>query len=598
MSLHRLTPSLELKARMSSARTGLGLLVALAFLYICARAALVPLTHDEAATFQTYVLTGNYLPYLAHWDAGNHLLTTAVARGSYLLFGSEPLALRGFSALCFLLWGWYALRFTRLLDQAVFRIALFMALLLTPFVLEFFALFRGYGPSLAFLLMALFHAVRLATEARRMDLVLSLIAMLLACVASLSLIMLWCMLVAGSAAVLLRNQRRDATSWAALLLFGFLPLLLAAHYSFELSARGLLYFGTDDGLLAGTMASLANWVLGVGHPLVGAMLMLMPIPLGAWALRVGRHRLVIGALLLLILSELLGRFILAQAFGVLYPQDRTAMHLVPLLLMLFGFSIAALAQERPWLKWSALFLFALPIRTVFELNLDRTAYWPEQAIPAEVFNAVTERKAHSARPLLISGYHQHAAVWAYGSMRRNGSLPMLDVIGFPQPTCDLMLIDRSYFEVPQGFSVVAEAPHGKLALMQRDSPLATNIAMDTVIRIQPTDAEFSELLVAEDAAWLAEGCLIEIDAVLRSEAMPMDLRLVVELKDADGASLHYDVVDAQRIRAHWQGDAWREIRRVPAHQGAARLVCYFWNPQRHAFSADRVQVKAHRMHQP
>lgn len=80
--------------------------------------------------------------------------------------------------------------------------------------------------------------------------------------------------------------------------------------------------------------------------------------------------------------------------------------------------------------------------------------------------------------------------------------------------------------------------------------------------------------------------------------MPMDLRLVVELKDADGASLHYDVVDAQRIRAHWQGDAWREIRRVPAHQGAARLVCYFWNPQRHAFSADRVQVKAHRMHQP
>lgn len=569
-----------------------------AFLYLLLRAALVPLTHDEAATFQTYVLTGNYLPYLAHWDAGNHLLSTAVARSSYLIFGSEPLALRGFSVLCFLLWGWYALRFARLLDQAVLRTALFAALLLTPFVLEFFALFRGYGPSLAFLLMAVLHAVRFATETRRMDLVLSLIAMLLACAASLSLIMLWCMLAAGSAAVLLRNKRRDATSWAALLLIGVLPLLLAADYSFELSARGLLYFGTDDGLLAGTMASLAKWVLGIGDPLVGAVIMLLPIPLGAWAFRVGRHRMVIGALLLLLMGELLGRFVLAQAFGVLYPQDRTAMHLVPLLVLLFGFSIAALAQERPWMKWAAIILFVLPMRTVSGLNFDRTSYWPEQAIPADVFDAVTERRVQSSRPLLIGGYHQHAAVWAYGSMRRNGSLPMLDVNGFPQPTCDLMLIDRSYFEVPHGFSLIAEAPHGKLSLMQRDSPLATTIAMDTAIHVQPTDAEFIELLVAEGAAWLAEECLVEIDAVLRSDAAPLDLRLVVDLKDADGTSLHYDVVDAQRIRAHWHGAAWREIRRVPAHQGAMRLVCYFWNPQRHAFSADRVQVRAHRVLDP
>jgi len=581
-----------------SQRAEQGLCVAitlLVFLFLLLRAAVVPLIHDEAATLQTYVLTGNYLPYLAHWDAGNHLLITAVARGSYLLFGSEPLALRGFSVLCFLVWSWYALRFARLLDRALLRAALFATLLLTPFVLEFFALFRGYGPSLAFLLMALFHAVRFATEARRKDLFLSLIAMMLACAASLSLIMLWCMLIAGSAAVLLRKKRRDATGWAALLLIGVLPLLLAADYSFELSSRGLLYFGTDDGLLAGTMASLAKWVLGIADPFVGAALMLLPIPLGAWALRVGRHRVVIGALLLLILGELLGRFILAEAFGVLYPQDRTAMHLVPLLILLFGFSIAALAQEHPWLKWAAIILFILPMRTVFGLNLDRTTYWPEQAIPADVFDAVAERQSKSTRPLLIGGYHQQAAVWAYGSMRRNGSLPMLDVNGFPQPTCDLLLIDRSYFTVPQGFSLIAEAPYGKLALMQRDSPLATTIAMDTATSIQPTDAEFRELLVAADAAWLAEGCLIEIEAEIRSEAMPLDLRLVVELKDSEGPSLHYDVVDAQRIRTHWQGDAWREIRRVPAHPSATRLVCYFWNPQRHAFSADHARVKVLRL---
>ncbi|HRD51014.1 MAG TPA: hypothetical protein PKY96_00325 [Flavobacteriales bacterium] len=562
------------------------------------RAALVPLAHDEAATFQTYVLTGNYLPYLAHWDAGNHLLVTAVARGSYLLFGDGPLALRGFPVLCFLLWAWYALRFALLLEERMIRCALFTALLLMPFVAEFFALFRGYGPSLAFLLMALFHAVRFTAEARRTDLVLLLVAMLLACAASLTLIMFWCMLLAGSAVVLLRNRRRDASAWAALLIIGALPLLLAAHYSFELSARGLLYYGTGDGLLSGTLASLSKWVLGIGDGSIGALIMLLPIPIGAWALRAGRHRMVISGLMLLILGELLGRFILAEAFGVLYPQDRTAMHLVPVLLLLFAFSVSALTNEHAWWPWASVILFVLPLRTAMGLNFDRTSFWPEQAIPAGVFEAVMDRQAQLTRPLVIGGYHQHAAVWAYGSMRRNGSLPMLDVNGFPQPTCDLMLIDRSYFQAPPGFSVITEAPHGKLTLMQRDPPLVTTIVMDTALIVQPTDAEFIELLVVEGVPWFAEESLIEVDAVLRSVSAPLDVRLVVEVKAADGTSLHYDVVDAQRVRAQWQGEDWREIRRAPAHPNASRLVCYLWNPQRHVFSADHVQVRAHRVLDP
>jgi len=567
-----------------------------AFLYLLLRAALVPLTHDEAATFQTYVLTGDYLPYLAHWDAGNHLLSTAVTRTTYLLFGPSPLALRAFSLICFVLWALYAWCITRPIANGFIRMSTVVALLLTPFVIEFFALFRGYGPSLAFLLMALHHLLRLFVHARRADLLLVLVAMLLACAASLTLLIGWCMILAAAVAIVFLRLRRDAVAWLALVLLGAAPLLLAAQYSFELSARGLLYFGTDAGLVSGTLASLGQWVLGVDAPIVGVALMLLPLPLGMWALRTGRHRVEIGALLLLIIGELFGRFVLAEVFGVLYPQDRTAMHLVPLLLLLFGFSVDALSRYRPQMRWAALLMLALPIRTVLFANLDRTSYWPEQAIPSEVFDAVEQLQRHSARPLLIGGYHQNAAVWAYGSMRRGGALPFLDSDGFPQPTCDLLLIDASYFQAPTGFSTVAVAAHGKLALLQRDAPLRTRTVLDTAFAIAETDAEFVELVVADDAALDSGEWLIELHAGLRSTSTPLDLRFVVELKVMDGGTLHYDVVDAQRLRTHWQGEEWRMIRRVPRQDRAAsRRVCYFWNPKRHSFSAARVRLKLHRI---
>lgn len=567
-----------------------------AFLYLFLRAAFVPLTHDEAATFQTYVLTGDYLPYLAHWDAGNHLLSTAVTRAAYLLFGPSPLALRAFSLISFVLWALYAWRITRPIANGFIRMSTVVALLLTPFVIEFFALFRGYGPSLAFLLMALHHLLRLLVHARRRDLLLVLAAMLLACASSLTLLIAWCMVLVAAIAIAFRSLRRDALAWLALVLLGALPLLLAAQYSFELSARGLLYFGTGAGLVSGTLASLSRWVLGVDAPIAGTALMLLPLPAGMWAVRTSNHRVEIGALLLLVIGELLGRFVLAEVFGVLYPQDRTAMHLVLLLLLLFGFSVDALAQDRPRLRWAGILLLALPIRTALFANIDRTAYWPEQAIPAVVFDAVEQLQRGSERPLLIGGYHQNAAVWAYGSMRHGGTLPFLDSDGFPQPTCDLLLIDPTYFKAPAGFSTITSAPHGKLVLMQRDEPLSTLLLLDTAFTIEETDAEFAELLVAEDAALDSSEWLIELHAELRSAFSPLDLRFVVEVKDADGGTLHYDAVDAQRMRTHWQGESWGVIRRVPRQErAAARRVCYFWNPERHSFSAGRVRLKLHRI---
>ena len=53
---------------------GAGLIAA----YVIARAALVPMVHDECASVLWFVQPGEWLPYQAHWDANNHFLGSGI----------------------------------------------------------------------------------------------------------------------------------------------------------------------------------------------------------------------------------------------------------------------------------------------------------------------------------------------------------------------------------------------------------------------------------------------------------------------------------------------------------------------------------------
>src|SRR5690606_18920458 len=65
------------------------------------------------------------------------------------------------------------------------------ALLLTPFVLEFFSLFRGYGAGIAFVLMGMYHLVRFTTVRSMAHSLWAVLAFSLAGFASLNTLLLW-----------------------------------------------------------------------------------------------------------------------------------------------------------------------------------------------------------------------------------------------------------------------------------------------------------------------------------------------------------------------------------------------------------------------
>ena len=568
----------------------------LVFAYLVLRALLVPLTHDEAATFQTYVLTGRFLPFLSHWDAGNHLLITAVGRATYLLFGAQPLAVRSFALLCFVLQAWYTWRITRSLKVAVVRWCTMAALLFTPFLIEFFALFRGYGPSLAFMLMAIYHVVRYGELGGRHQLIAALAALSLATFASLSVLVICGLLLGIIAAILLRSHRRDALAWIAWAVLGMLPLAFAFAYGLELSERGLLYYGSEEGLVKGTLGSLATWVLGIDLPLAQVVVGILFTALPGWLIvdAVRKRNVILMVLATLIVGELLARWVMGTFLGVLYPQDRTAMHMVPLVVLAFAFVLDGLAQAQQRWAYAALLLLGLPLHAAVKANVDRTAYWPEQAIPDEVFRLVAERQARMERPLLIAGYRQNPRAWIYGASIRGLPLNFLDDAGFPQPTCDLMIIDPDFFKRPPGFHESFAAPHGRMELLERDAPLRTIVTLDTTRFFGASNSEFVELWAPDPSTLHGKELLAEVDASITAEHDPLELRVVVEAKDAKGDPLHYDVIDIEDLRTRWHGDRLHVLRRIPAFkEPPSRVVVYLWDPQRQPYAIDRLRLIIH-----
>lgn len=131
------------------------ILFAVIWMYLWFRAYSMPFVHDEAVTFYVYIQSDSFLPYVSALDANNHFLNSFLSWLCYKLFGSSWLALRIPSLMAFAVLFVALIRLAGRLQTRWLRIALILSLLATPYFIEFFALCRGYGLSMAFLVLSL-----------------------------------------------------------------------------------------------------------------------------------------------------------------------------------------------------------------------------------------------------------------------------------------------------------------------------------------------------------------------------------------------------------------------------------------------------------
>jgi hypothetical protein len=127
------------------------------FLVNCYRAATQSIVHDEALTWQLYLI-GPASAIFEVYDANNHFLATLLFRLSTALFGFSEFAMRLPTLLAGAWYFWTVIRLSLLAfpNRAIFFVAI-AALSLNPILLDFLVAARGYGLAIAALFWALYQ---------------------------------------------------------------------------------------------------------------------------------------------------------------------------------------------------------------------------------------------------------------------------------------------------------------------------------------------------------------------------------------------------------------------------------------------------------
>lgn len=476
---------------------------------------------------------------------------------------------------------------------------------MTPSFVEFFALFRGYGLAFAFLLMAVYHTLRSLTERDIKHMVFGLFAWSLAGWSMLSLSLVWCVgvVLLMVAILVVQRQRRDRiVAVSCWIILGVTPLALGILFGSELRERGSLYDGTEEGLVNGTyrllLTTLFAWGEGptflwtsllIMFATAVAMVHLAHAPRDRW-----RHPLTI--ILVLVLAEALGRMMLWKISGVRFPMGRTALHWVPLLVIWIALAADVLAVHRKIFAVLALPLLALPWHAWRGRNVRYVAVWPEETLAPELLRTMEALQRNAGRPLLIDAYDQMDAQWDYARLWKHYDLPPVSQLGFPQPLCDLVLVDTVSYRPPAGFRQVRVEVPGRQTLYARQHPLGLTVLGDTSMVLQSSTDEFVGLAWPQADMALRDNSALEFVLVVRSQQACLNARLAIEVSDSSGGHRHYESIEMRQQQRVWQGDTLHFIRRVPPLSTTyEKALVYLWNPDRQEMEVPFCRVRSLRI---
>ncbi len=350
----------------------LGLFILL-FSFLIGRVIYVPLVYDEIHTKWVYMIEFNPLPYMGYVDANNHFLNSFLGGVFYRLFDSDAnWVFRLGSLLSFPIYFWSVFGFRSFFDQK-YAFRLFAALFLfTIFILEYFGLARGYGMSIAFLMLALQQTFQFVKKPCVYRSLIILIAWLLAIAANLTLLpfaMFGLVYIATYSAI----KRKILASIIPLLGFG--PILYFLKYSFHLRDIGKLYYGGQEGFFENTVHSITNYTWGVTNGYADfflgfTFLFIIVYTWIQWGTK--RHwfnpKILFAILLLLAVLNIVFQNIL---LGINFPEDRSALYL-----LVFFFGALAFFIDFVQLKSTAWVLSTIPIVFFFfQMNFTHSIFW-------------------------------------------------------------------------------------------------------------------------------------------------------------------------------------------------------------------------------
>ncbi len=580
---------------------------ALVFIYLILRACYVPIMHDEAATFFHYVIQGEFIPGLAHWDANNHLINSALSIGSVRLLGNNLFALRLPNLLFFIVYAYFLLKLSELLEHKLLRVSFWALGLCMHGFIEFFTLSRGYGISMALLMGAFYFGLIFFRQYKLKHLSYSLMFFWFAILGNLTLLniaLIFCFLV-GLQQVL--NFRKSLFKMKISLLLGMfmvfsIPLVML---SFKLKSLNLLYYGEGESFWEVSISSFSRMYFGSINPLADSIwvcwFIISILLLSVFVYRFKTQTSNEFATILLpglLFLNVAGLFMMKWLLNINYPSDRTGMHLILLLWLSMLFILDKLHARFHYLAYAFSIFFL--VHFVFHMNLGYTTLWKDEGISKEFWNKVHDQTSdtNGIKDPTIGGYHMQSLQWAWYNYQEKDKLQNLQFADYYSNYEDFIMYVRGDFDLNRNlYDSVYTDRWSNITLAKRKSIHRTvDVYQRTDINSPSTcNDEFFGFYETSRADTLGGQCfLIETQFNLQTLRKAPRLHLVCSLSDSAGGNILYKNSPLEWLQAAFlspYGTTSVKIWIPHDAKDAKKMLVYLWNVDKIPFQLKRGSIK-------
>lgn len=291
-----------------------------------------PLAHDEIATKWSYMIDWNPFPYMGYVDANNHFSNSLLGGLFIRVFGTDAAwVIRLPNLLCFPIyfWGLYRLRF--FLNSQLNVLLLLVLTGFTVYIVEYFALARGYGISVAFMILAIERSISFANKSTFITACIAVLAWIIAIYSNLSLIPI---ALFGIVHISWLIWKQTPKLWLIIPALSLFPFIYLINYALHLKELGKLYLGGQDGFFENTVHSLSGLIWNTEglwlNILLGLVTLLIVGAIGYVVIRNKQFLMPWMVFPLYLLMAIAAIILQHLVFGVNFPEHRSAIHLAVL----------------------------------------------------------------------------------------------------------------------------------------------------------------------------------------------------------------------------------------------------------------------------
>ncbi len=552
------------------------------------------------------------MPEAGGFDANHHFLNSALTSFSYYLFGSGEFALRLPNLLFFPVYLFFWFKLSGFISNRLIRWIFLLAGLFAHNLIEFFALSRGYGMSIALLTAGLYYLLKAFQENRKGYFLPAVLFILLALSANLSLLnsaILITLLMILHFFSKLQYKSAALAVLAIILCSG--GIILSALRLFKMRAKGSLYYGSGEGFWRVTIRSLLKALLGLngGFAELFFDVSLLFLICGSVYLAYKGYLTYKGLIFnpgLVITFFLFGNaaacLLLNKFFQVNFPEDRVGLYFLPLFIGSFCFISDELLKGKEtgtYLQLSALPLLAFPVHFLCSANLSHASFYSTENIPHRFYKQVSAFAQQGKCPATVGGYRMRELAWDYQNFRHGGIGSLLDCNSYPQAESDFQVVVAG--DLGEGLRYYEKLDYdvsSGLSLMKRKPFLKKQLLLEKQAGSSSTAGEYFDLFKGRVDSLVTASLYVEAGFSLRCTQKHFRTWLVMSVKDLKGKSLLYERLPLDWLKTSWKGDPNNLLNGLTFHNlpaGSEYLVCYLWNQDRTPYDISTSNIRIYQL---